>query len=242
MTDIFTGDQPNKQEAGDQPKPASSGADDKSAQVQQSDNYDDFLSEITDGSGRRKYATVSDALRAAPHQQAHIAKLEEENAELRQAAEKVTELESKVAQLLQGADQQTQQGMSEEEIAAITNRAIEQRESTNRAAQNGRAVVKELAARFGENAKSKFSEKAEELGLSYAEFSNLAAVSPKAVLAHFPEEGGSTSKSLPQGVPPSGKTEETSPNRQELMARFSGKGSNSLYDKWTKAGQNLKQD
>ena len=78
---IFNGSTPAPET---QEQVASNQHEEKVAEASSGDPYADLLQGITSEDGRPKYATVSDALNSLGHSQAHIAKLEAENARFRE--------------------------------------------------------------------------------------------------------------------------------------------------------------
>jgi hypothetical protein len=151
-----------------------------------------LLGEIKNERGEPKYKTVQDALNALKHSQEYIPTLKQTKDELEaqlQAvsakAAKVDALELVVQELTQkmSTSQQTPAaGLSEEQVAELVNRTLSKTQTEAIQRSNTTSVVTALKASFGDKAEEVFYKKAQELGLSVAEFNAMAAKTPKAVL------------------------------------------------------------
>lgn len=141
----------------------------------------------------KKYKTTEDALKALPHAQAHIKKLEEEAAQIREELikRKTTEelLEEIKAQSTvvpvvtpQPVAQTTPASVTNIDIAKTVDAVIAQREAQQVAKNNAARVVEAFRASFGESSEAKYTALAEETGIPIAELNRLAARSPTAVL------------------------------------------------------------
>lgn len=184
---LFGNDQVNQQVT-----PANNGGQ-QPTNVPNANPYADLLQGIRNETGAPKYATVEDALKALPHANSFIEQLKREKAEadaeltrLRGAADKTTELERTVQELLNRANNGSDknQGVTPEEIAEVVNRTLTQRDTEASAKQNQATVIQNALKAFGtkEEAEKKFIEAAQVAGLSVKEFNDLAAKSPKVVL------------------------------------------------------------
>ena len=152
-----------------------------------------MLQSIKNEKGEPKYKTLDDALKALQHSQAYIPTLSDEKRRLEQELEqarlqasKVSELESTVAKLLNAqASTPTSATASVDPtvIEELVNRSITKARSQESAAQNTNLVIQTVASKFGDKAEEVFYGKATELGMSKAEFNQLAATRPKAVLS-----------------------------------------------------------
>ncbi len=150
-----------------------------------------LLMQIKNESGEPKYKSVQEALKALQHSQTYIPTLKNTQQELEQQlqtaraeAAKVKELEQAVLQLTQRVDT-TPTGapaISEERIAELVNQSLSKTQQAATTKQNQETVVNAVKAKFGDKAEEVFYKKAQELGLSVAEFNAMAARTPKAVL------------------------------------------------------------
>lgn len=151
-----------------------------------------MLQSIKNEKGEPKYKTLDDALKALQHSQAYIPtlsdekrRLEMELEEARQQAAKVTELEATVSKLLnaQPASTSAPAVVDPTVIEDLVTRSITKVKAQETAEQNTKLVVNTVASKFGEKAEEVFYGKAAELGMTVAEFNQLAATRPKAVLS-----------------------------------------------------------
>lgn len=158
---------------------------------QNANPFADLLNGIRNESGSPKYGTVEDALKGAAHAQAFIDQLKREKAELQAerdrlagVADKTTELERTVQELIQKSQERTQTGetLTPEQIAELVTRTLTEKETHKSAQENLNTVVSTLQREFGADAEQKFYAKAQELGMTKAEINQLAASKPKAVL------------------------------------------------------------
>lgn len=176
----------------------------------------------------KKYATVEAALSSLPHKEQHIARLEQEMAELRSKVG-----QSDAAQEAYAAMQDLLKEMKatpaaltldDASIDARIVKQMEEREAQRIAASNGSTVQKALIEKFGDKAAEVYKAKAEELGIGEKFLSDLARKSPKAVLAYFGMHGD-----IKQVAPSSGSivserfTQQQPAKRQSVMAGASTK-------------------
>ena len=153
----------------------------------------DLLMQIKNDRGEQKYKTVEDALNGLKHAQEYIPQLnttlkqrEQELEEARQQAAKIQELESTLRKLTQPQDpvQATPvAGMTAEQVAVLVEQTLTKKQVETVSSQNIASVTQAVASKFGDKAEEVFYGKAQELGLSKAEFNALAAKTPKAVLS-----------------------------------------------------------
>ena len=172
------------------------------------DPYSDMLKLIQGDNGQQKYATVSDALNSIPHANQFIDQLKSENAQLREKAAKVDELERQMEQIMASQQQQPEPGQSalgEAEVAQLVQQQMQALTLEQQVAANQQSVVAKLVDKFGEKAEQMYNQKAQELGLNVNILNQLAGQSPAAVLNYF----GEVSQPLPQ-------TSETSVNTAAL--------------------------
>ena len=176
---------------------------------------EDLLNSIVDESGRKKYNSIEDALKALQHSQTHITTLEnetkktrEEIEELRKVASRVTSVEDTVKQLLTRNEDtpanQTPAEVDESKIAELVQRALSERETLSTKQANRNRVVSALSTQFGDKVNDVLTAKAKELGTSLEKLGELADTSPDLVLTLF--KGGTT------GVPSPTTSSFTLPN------------------------------
>lgn len=142
----------------------------------------------------KKYKTVEDADKAFFHLNSHVAKIERENAEMREKLAKAKTVEEVLdtikqqsAQTSYGTDYQTGSAAQAKEIdldAVIADR-LSSWEVQQVQKQNAQAVNRALVERFGSKAQEMFEAKKQELGI---DLDALAVQSPKAVLEFFPKQ------------------------------------------------------
>lgn len=171
-----------------------------------------LLSGIKNDRGEQKYKTVEDALNALKHSQDYIPQLsdklrqqEQELAEAKAAAAKITELERTLQALTQNNTPPAQgtpppAGLSKEEIADLVSRTLTSQQQEAIAKQNISTVVSNLTKTFGDKAEEVFYGKAKELGMSIQEINSLAAKSPVAAFKLLGMEDG---KPTPPSTPAS---------------------------------------
>lgn len=149
--------------------------------------------EVSDLVGEgKKYRDVNSALNSIKPAQEHIQKLENDNKELR---EKVQQLESDLQaresvqsvldKLGKTGDSEQQNSLDPESVKQLVYGALEERETVTTAKQNVQTVNDKLVSTFGEKAREVVAQKASDLGMSVNDLQQLAARSPKAVLAYF---------------------------------------------------------
>lgn len=151
-----------------------------------------LLAGIKNDRGEQKYKSVEDALNALKHSQDYIPQLsdklrqqEQELAEAKAAAAKITQLEQTLLQLTQNntppaSATPAQNGLSKEEIAELVSRTLTANQAEAVAKDNLSKVVSTLTQSFGDKAEEVFYGKAKELGMTVTEINSLAAKSPAA--------------------------------------------------------------
>lgn len=162
------------------------------ANAPQNDALATLLSQIRNERGEQKYRTVEEALNGLKHAQEFIPQLttkqrqlEQELEDARRAAAKVAEIENTVKSLTQQVSSPpATQGpaITPEQVAELIDVTLQRKQAETSAQANTKAVTAAVLAKFGDKAEQVFYGKAEELGLSKAEFNALAAKTPKAVL------------------------------------------------------------
>jgi hypothetical protein len=157
--------------------------------------FDAALKEITNPEGNPKYGNVPEALNGLKNAQEHIAKLEAENNSLRTKTQEAATMEDLMAKLDRPPQEQTvPAGVSIEDVEGVALNALRQAKEQEVSVGNLNRVESEMTNRFGAEASTKFKQKANDLGMTTAELSNLAMRSPQAFLNQFPN-------AKPQGTP-----------------------------------------
>lgn len=189
------------------------------------DNVNDLLMSIKNEHGEPKYRSTEEALKALANSQAFIPQLlsekkqlEDEMNKLREQANKAANLDEVIEKLRTAGmehkkpEGETHQsgGLSEEAVANLVKKALEERETSVKARSNFERVNGELVKKFGqEKAQEAVAKKAAELGTSTEALGKLAAESPELVLALFgdnkpkPPQPTTSSVNLPFNPPAS---------------------------------------
>jgi hypothetical protein len=166
------------------------------ATTQSVDQAATLLQSITNQDGKQKYDTVDAALTGLANAQEHIAKLEQENAQAREALNEAASVKELLAELKQKPNDEvtTQQvGLKAEDIQGMTLQAIEQYETQKQQAANAAVVDAEMKKRYGDNASKVFDQKVKELGVDGNFMYELALKSPAGFMAQFNESRPGTS-------------------------------------------------
>lgn len=195
----------------------------------------------------KKYKSVEDALKAVPHAQSHIQKLEDEAKQLREELAKRRTAEELLEELRAGGvpKEQTQQSqapsVTAESVEQTVAKLLAQKDAQSKAQANVAKVVSAFESSFGDKAKAEevYNRVASESGLTVQMLNSLAASSPEAVL----KLAGLTGKQqAPVGkVQSTVNTESFSQgNTSELSARVpKGATTKDLVNAWRIAGQKI---
>lgn len=153
----------------------------------QTDSFADLLGTVVNEQGEQKYTSVPEAMKGLAHSQQHIRNLEQELADARTKLEKSTTVEDALNKLTQekAPEAPPTTGLDEEAVAAILEQRLSKREQERTVTENLDKVNSVIQDKFGDKAKDAFFGKAKELGMTNEQFKQLAATSPKAVLAYF---------------------------------------------------------
>ena len=199
--------------------------------AQPNDDLSTLLGAIRNERGEQKYRTVHDALTALQHSQEYIPELsqklkqqEQELAEAKAAAAKVSELEQIVLTLAQeknkpSQETPTQTGLDPSQVEELISKTLTKRQQEEKAKENVASVTTAVRQAFGEKAEEVFYGRAAELGMSQEQFNTLAATTPKAVLkllgleAKVPQGFQSTTSSI--------NTAGMSPRQESYIGRNS---------------------
>ena len=137
----------------------------------------------------KKYKSVDDALKALPHAQSHIARLEQEARELREKAAQARAIED-VYEALQSRQQAPLETPSapafdERTLDVMLERKLKEKQVLEVKQANMAEVRNALTEKFGDKAQETFKKKAEELGVNEAFLTEVVAASSKAGLELF---------------------------------------------------------
>lgn len=175
MTDqsIFNNDNSSPQGEGDQGKNEPTPAD-------------QLLSEIVNSEGKQKYGSVEEALKGLGNAQEHIRRLEEENSDFKQGAEKSATLQDVLDAMKpdQGEPSSNEEvaQLGEGDIAKVLEDMLAKRETASSQKANTTKVANKFVEVHGaEEAEAKYYEAAASLGFSKAEINELSARNPDAV-------------------------------------------------------------
>lgn len=147
----------------------------------------------------KKYKSAEDALKALPHSQSHILRLEEENKQIREelakrkAAEELLNEMKQINTIPQATPASVE--ADPEVLSQIVERVIEKKSAQQAAQQNAKSVVEKLTAVYGDKAKEQYYKIAESSGMDIATLDILARQSPSAVLKLA---GIDSNKSIPK--------------------------------------------
>lgn len=191
--------QPNDDDVFTTPSPASN-----------SSGVEDLLAQIKNENGEQKYKNLEDAIKGLKASQEFIPQIltekrqmEEELTRLREVANKQESIDEVLAKLktagqneenTSGQKTPPQDGLKEDAVLDLVNKALASREAERIAADNITKVNNTLKQKFGEKASEVVANKAAELGLTPEDIKTLSAKSADAVLKLF----GESSPSKPQ--------------------------------------------
>lgn len=193
------------------------------------------------GAGK-KYATVDAALKALPHAQTHISKLEQELAELREEVTKRKTTQELLDEIKSGIPQgetAPKDGLNQDTVVQLVEKVLSQKEKQQVATSNVSKVVGKFREVFGDKAEAQYNRIAEEAGLSVQALNQLAATSPQAVIklaglvGNTPATPGKTRSDV--------NTAALSPNgNSELSAKVQGTSTRDVLAAWRNAGEKVK--
>lgn len=151
-------------------------------------SYDAQLAMIVNEQGEQKYKNVEEALKGSAHAQAHIANLTQQLAELKQAAEKATTLDSVMEAMKTSTTQEPSTppataGLDESKVAEMFNNFYSTAEQEKIAVANEQAFSSDLMSAYGDKAVETMANKAQELGVDLNVVRDMARKSPAAAKA-----------------------------------------------------------
>ncbi len=172
----------------------------------------------------KKYASVEEAAKANIFAQEHIGRLEESYGQLKSQLDELVQKQEQqgtmedlvqtLAKRLEGRETDTtrnttgESGQETPDVESLLRQKLpelvpefmREQEQKQTADQNVKEVERQLRQRFGEKAGEALASKADELGVSVANLRDLAASSPKAVLAYFGESQTTSSEQMRSSV------------------------------------------
>lgn len=191
----------------------------------------------------KKYKTTEEALKALPHAQAHIQKLEDEAKQIREELAKRKAVEEVLAEFKASTSKQSDEGtppakLEVAELEKLVEKVIENKQSVEVAKTNTTSVVKKMSEKFGEKAEQEYIKLAEENGMTIPQLNALAARSPNAVLKLA---GITVSKTTPPAKPESSINTDgfTNNQPQEKSARVVGRSTKDMVAAWKVAGEKV---
>ena len=191
----------------------------------------------------KKYKTTADALKALPHAQAHILKIEADNAALKEEVTKRAAMEELLNEFKQQglstreAVPQAQDNRSQPvDINSAVEAALARKEAQLIAKANADQVIGAFKGAFGDDGEAQFVKLAQENGLSVQYLNNLAQTSPNAVLKLAGLKKGDT-PSVPHSQS-SVNTESNFSSNQDISAKVKMVGSSTkdVMNAWKNAG------
>ena len=155
----------------------------------QSDPYADLLNGIRTQDGRQKYADVATALGSIPHAQSRIDELSGEVAKLQEELQKRQGMEDMIEHMKSSSSApespSVSSGLDEQAVTSILQQQLAQMEQAKAREANAATVRQAFEGKYGEKANDVFKSKAAELGVTEAQFTELAFTAPKLVMSHF---------------------------------------------------------
>lgn len=161
--------------------------------IQDVTNADQLLGMIKNEKGEQKYTDSLSALKALANSQEHIARIERENAELREGATKAASIEDVLAALnpQQQAPEappepmapvaEPQNAISEEAIAAIVAQKIAEMQGMESRQGNRERLIGAIQSKYGAESSKRLYGTFESLGFSQEETNNMLETKPEFV-------------------------------------------------------------
>ncbi len=194
----------------------------------------DHLKELI-GEGK-KYATVDKAIESLPHKEAHILRLEQENAQFKEKLSEAIAIEEVYKKLTESAPRETgvtppSAGMDEASVASVVKRQLLELEQERMAEANVKKVKDALIGKYGDKAKEVYDAKAQEFGVSKDFLNDIVRKSPRAAEELFgiapkvsnvsSTTGGSINTSaLTNNRPPDSKPNPFSVQETDLVKKW----------------------
>lgn len=186
----------------------------------------------------KKYASVDKALESIPHAQAHIARLEQEMAEVRAKMAESVAAEEVYKKLTESFNRDGVTppvvGLDEASAAALFDKRLAEHKAAEAARENGNRVRDALVGKYGDKAQEVYNAKAQELGVGVEFLNEVVRRSPKAAEELF----GIKPKETPAGSStPSIRTDALNNTRTEPPAPsvMGGATTGQLIDAWRRA-------
>lgn len=148
-----------------------------------SDNFKDMY--VGEG---KKYATEADAFKGLHNAQEHLSRLEQENAQLREVAQKAKTTEELLAELRKKQnDELGKEKLDPKVVRELVKEELTASEQTKLITRNVESVEQKMKAMYGDKARDVLQQKAAELGVSIDSMMQTAGLSPNAFMAWFPQ-------------------------------------------------------
>lgn len=190
----------------------------------------------------RKYKSVEDALSSIPNAQAHIQKIEGENAELRVSAEKVSNIDSALEKIEANISQGNTSPAVEfdpNSVVTIVDERLKAQDEQREKNANTLSVINAMQAEYGDKASEAFNKAAADNGLSIDALNGLSATSPAAALKLI---GVNVKATIPSTSNGSVNTESLKPTEQTISAKVpQGATTADMTNAWKNAGIKVQQ-
>jgi len=161
-----------------------------------SDNFKDMY--VGEG---KKYATEEDAFKGLHNAQEHLSKLEQENAQLREVAQKAKTTEELLAELRAKKDDELKgEKLDPAVIKELIKSELTASEQAKVITSNVQTVEQKMKAMYGDKAREVLRAKSAELGVSVDSMMETAGLSPNAFMAWFPENATQKQANLSSDV------------------------------------------
>lgn len=159
--------------------------------------FADQLKTIVDETGRQKYSSPEEALKALKHSQEYIPSLkgqlsqyEQEIARLKAELEQRSSVEDLVSRLKEPQQEPkdvtpTPAGLDEEAALKLVESVLTQKEKQTMAQTNLAMVEQSLIEKYGDKAQETLKQKAGELGLTLEQLKRMSEETPKVVMNLF---------------------------------------------------------
>lgn len=204
---------------------------------------DQLLSMVVNDQGQPKYNSMEDAIKGLVASQQHIAKIETENATLRQASTEAKSVDDILAAVQASKGEQepaqpaapTTPQVTEDDIAKLIGNSLDQRAVQEKVSGNVSTVTARMQELFGDKAEETFYAKASEKGLDRETINSIAGKSPQAVFDLF----GIESATSPATPAPTHTSVFGSPGNNEPAKAKSAMGyitTKELLDSWNATG------
>lgn len=188
MTDVFSDDKSGEKKVE---------GDDNQNQKSNADDPKPLDALVGDG---KKYASEGDLVQGFNASQEHILKIEAENKEFRENAEKAKGVQD-VLDAVAAANTGQGEALDSDKVAQMIQDGIAANTQQTQGDTNQQRVNGKFIELFGDKAGQEVAKRAFELGMSVEAMKGMARVSPDAVIALFPQAGGTQQKGSGESNP-----------------------------------------